>query len=331
MFTLFAPNTNKQNSVNIIPFIHITMLHKKYLYTVLFLFLAINGIAQTVEDLKAPLTFYITNDMGRNGYYKQKPVAELMGEVAEIVKPECVIAAGDTHHFWGVQSTSDPLWMTNYEQIFSHPNLMLPWYPICGNHEYRGNTQAVIDYSDVSRRWMMPSKYYTKVFTKKNLSVRLVWIDTTPLINRYRENTEKYPDAVKQDIQTQMEWLENTLKNAKEKWVVVIGHHPIHAETDKSMEEQTNMQEHVDRILKKYHVDMYVCGHVHNFQHIRVKDSKIDYVVNSSESLAREVNPIEGTKFCSPDEGFSVLSASDKELVLSMINYEGKVIYQVKR
>lgn len=32
---------------------------------------------------------------------------------------------------------------------------MLEWYPILGNHEYRGNTQAVIDYSKVSRRWVM--------------------------------------------------------------------------------------------------------------------------------------------------------------------------------
>jgi len=29
--------------------------------------------------------------------------------------------------------------------------------------EYQGNTQAVIDYSDISRRWVMPDRYYTKV------------------------------------------------------------------------------------------------------------------------------------------------------------------------
>lgn len=299
--------------------------------TVILLLIAVNGYAQSVESLKAPLTFYIVNDMGRNGYYKQKPVAELMGEMAGVVKPECVIAAGDTHHFWGVQGTNDPLWMTNYELVYSHPQLMIPWYPVCGNHEYRGNTQAVVDYSNVSRRWMMPSKYYTKAFEDDGVTVRIIWIDTTPLIGRYRENTEKYPDASKQAIDTQMEWLENTLKSATEKWVVVIGHHPLYAETDKSIKEQTDMQKHVGEILKRYHVDMYVCGHVHNFQHIQKKDSKIDYIVNSSASLAREVNPIEGTKFCSPDEGFSVLSASAKNLVLSMINADGKVIYQVKR
>ena len=66
---------------------------------------------------------------------------------ATVIMTRSVVAAGDVHHFEGVRSVQDPLWMTNYELIYSHPDLMLPWYPILGNHEYRGNTQAVLDYS----------------------------------------------------------------------------------------------------------------------------------------------------------------------------------------
>ena len=68
------------------------------------------------------------------------------------------------HHFSGVQSVEDPLLMTNYELIYSHPELMIDWLPILGNHEYRGNTQAIIDYSNISRRWNMPGRYCTKVY-----------------------------------------------------------------------------------------------------------------------------------------------------------------------
>ena len=98
------------------------------------------------KALEQPLNFYIANDLGRNGYYDQKPIAETMGRMAETIDIEFVVAAGDVHHFEGVQSVSDPLWMTNYELIYSHPDLMTPWYAICGNHEYRSNTQACIDY-----------------------------------------------------------------------------------------------------------------------------------------------------------------------------------------
>ena len=70
---------------------------------------------------------------------------------------------------------------------------MLDWFPVLGNHEYRGNTQAVLDYGKVSRRWMMPSRYYYKVVSSKGTTVRVVFVDTTPLIERYRNNPEVYP------------------------------------------------------------------------------------------------------------------------------------------
>lgn len=57
-----------------------------------------------------------------------------MGTMGEEVGPEFVLATGDIHHFEGVRSVNDPLWMTNYELIYSHPELMIDWFPILGNH-----------------------------------------------------------------------------------------------------------------------------------------------------------------------------------------------------
>ena len=69
--------------------------------------------------------------------------------------------------------------------------------------------------------------------------------------------------------------------------------------------ERTDMQQRVDPILRKYHTDMYICGHIHNFQHIKPANSTIDYIVNSAASLARDkVKPIEGTIFTSGQPGF---------------------------
>lgn len=293
----------------------------------------INMFAQTPEQwekLKGDINLYLANDLGRNGYYDQKPIAELMGRMGETIGPKCVIAAGDIHHFNGVASVNDPLWTTNYEQIYSHPELMIDWFPVLGNHEYRGNTQAVLDYGQISRRWMMPSRYYTKVFNKKGLSLRVVFIDTTPLINRYRKEYTTYPDARKQNDVAQLQWLDETLRNAHEDWVIVVGHHPIYAETSKPQEERDDMQKKVLPLLHKYNnVALYACGHIHNFQHIRKSNDKIDYVVNSSASLARKVNPIDGTQFCSSEPGFSVISATSSQLNLYMIDKEGKVLYTV--
>ena len=275
-------------------------------------------------------TIYIANDLGRNGYFEQKTVAELMGWMADVADPEFVAAIGDVHHFEGVASVDDPLWMTNYELIYSHPDLMLDWYPLLGNHEYRGNTQAVLDYGKVSRRWVMPGRYYAveKEVEDGNEKILYVFIDTTPLIDKYRRDTEDYPDAGKQSIAAELEWLEATLAASTAKWKVVMGHHPIYADTDKSESERTDMQRRVQPLLDKYGVDAYICGHIHNFQHIQAKGSKVQYFVNTSGSLSREVKPIEGTQFCSGDEGFMILSTADNLMRFFLVNYKGEIIYQ---
>lgn len=277
------------------------------------------------------LNFYIANDLGRNGYYDQKPIAELMGTMGEEIGPEFVIATGDVHHFEGVRSIHDPLWMTNFELIYSHPELMIDWFPVLGNHEYRGSTQAVIDYTNVSRRWTMPARYYTRAFEEKGITLRVVWLDTAPLIDKYRNDTATYPDAYRQDMNRQLAWADSVLAAAKEDWVIVVGHHPIYAETPKDASERSDLQARLDPVLKKHNVDMYICGHIHNFQHIRQAGSKIDYVVNSSASLSRKVKAIKGTEFCSPEPGFSVCSADKKELNLRMIDKKGNILYTVNR
>lgn len=307
---------------------------KRSFFAFLLAMVSIFSFAQTPEvwkTLEKPLNFFLANDLGRNGYYDQKPIAELMGNMAENVDVECVVAAGDVHHFEGVRSINDPLWMTNFELIYAHPELMIPWYPVLGNHEYRGNTQAVLDYADVSARWEMPARYYTKVLENDGITVRLVMVDTAPLLDKYREDTEKYPDACKQDMDRQLAWIDSVLTSSKEDWVLVVGHHPIYAETSKEDAERVDLQKRLDTILRKHKVDMYLCGHIHNFQYIRKPGSDIDYVVNSSGSLSRDVKPVDGTVFCSGETGFSLIAADKKELNLHMINKEGKVLYTVTR
>lgn len=306
--------------------------------TFLCLLLCTAALAAVAQDaaswakLEKSVNFYIANDLGRNGYYDQKPIAELMGRMAETVGIECVVAAGDVHHFEGVRSTSDPLWMTNYELIYSHPELMLPWHPILGNHEYRGNTQAVLDYAGISARWEMPARYYTFTVEDNDVTVRVVMLDTTPLIDKYREDAVGYPDACRQEVEPQLSWLDRVLTDAREDWVIVVGHHPIFAQTEKSEKERLDMQRRVDTVLRRHdNVAMYVCGHLHTFQHIRRQGTDIDYVVNSSASLSREVSPIEGTQFCSGATGFSLVAADKDRLCLYMLDKDGKVLHTVSK
>lgn len=297
-----------------------------------FLLISVTGNAQQkntyIKPVLSDYNFIVANDLGRNGYYDQKTIAATMGKWADKADIEFVVAAGDVHHFNGVASVNDPLWMTNYELIYSNPSLMLDWYAILGNHEYRGNTQACLDYGKVSRRWIMPSRYYTMV--KKiddKTSLRLVFIDTTPLISKYRNDSTEYADACKQDDNAELQYIDSVLSVSHETWKVVVGHHPIYAYTTKDSVERMDLQRRLDPILRKYNVDYYICGHIHNFQHIKKKGSKIDYVVNSAGSLSRLVKPMEGTRFCSSLDGFLICSVADKKLSINMMDKDGNCIY----
>ena len=282
--------------------------------------------------LDGHFTFMIASDLGRNGYYDQKPIAEMMGVVTRITDLEFVAALGDIHHFRGVQSVDDPLWYTNYELIYKHPELMLPWYPLLGNHEYEGNTQAVIEYSNVSRRWDMPSRYYSKTFKiSQNTELLVLWIDTSRLIDKYRDNPEEWADAQLQSIEEELEWIELTLKNSDAKWKIVLGHHPIYAGTYKSHSEREDLQLRLQPILVKNNVDIFVAGHLHNFQHVQVEGSGIDYFVNSSASQTRKIDKFEGQLFGSSDSGFTLCTVKNSELIIRFVNKEGKIIYKYSR
>lgn len=281
------------------------------------------------------LDIFVISDAGRNGSYDQRKIGELMGEYADLLGPEIVVSCGDLFHYQGVQSVSDPLFISNFESVYPHGELQCPWYGVLGNHEYRGDTQAVIDYTQVSRRWNMPSRYYSIVLPVNDDdphtdSVRLTFIDTTPLISKYRASPE-YADAHEIEADSvQLRWLDSTLNAATEKWQVVIGHHPVYSYDKKADSESIELREKLEPIFRRYGIDTYLSGHIHTFQHLRNGDG-IDYAVNASASLGRK--PIEGemTVYSSPSTGFALLQFDSDRMRYSLVDSDGRIEYFFER
>jgi predicted MPP superfamily phosphohydrolase len=98
------------------------------------------------EDIKGALNFLIISDWGWNGFKSQQEVADQMAVYAEKTEPKFIISCGDNFQVQGVASAQDPLWISNYENIYKNVSLQVDWYPVLGNHDYKGNTQAEIDY-----------------------------------------------------------------------------------------------------------------------------------------------------------------------------------------
>ena len=309
-------------------------MKKSLLSIIAILFVASGAFAHNPKawrKLRQDINIFWASDLDRGGCFDQQVIANLMGEMAGKIKPECIISTGDTHHGNGVKSTTDDDWQEHLTEMYNHRNLAkLDWWAVTGNHEYRGNSQALIDYSKVNPHWRMPAKYYTMVFKKGGATIRFVMLDTTPLIERYREGN-KYPDAKHQDKEAQLEWLDKVLSEATEDWVIVAGHHPVYADTKKPKIERDDMKEAINSTLRKHKVAMYICGHIHSFQHIRRKGYDIDYLVNSSASWARDVKKTKDMQYCSNEAGFSVITASKKRLSVHMIDKNGNILHTVNK
>jgi len=282
----------------------------------------------TLLLLKAhSFNFLLVSDWGWNGFGYQTAVANQMAKTAEKADPEFIISCGDNFQVNGVRSVNDPLWMTTFESVYKSPSLLIDWYPVLGNHDYKGDPDAEVKYSEVSRRWRMPARYYTMVQkVNDSISARFIFTDTPPMVNKYYSEKEEYSDVATQDTAQELRWLKEVLANAKEQWIFVIGHHPVFSASPK----HGNTPELIAKfkpLFDKYGVDFYFCGHDHDMQHLKPAGSKVDYIVTGSGGEVRKTGKDVNSIFSLSEPGFTLVSINGKLLTLYFINQKGEIVY----
>ncbi len=282
---------------------------------------------QTIPNLKKhpkALHFIVIGDWGRNGELFQKPVANWMGVAARQVEAAFVITTGDNFYCCGVKDVNDPQWQSSFEHIYNDPSLQIPWYPTLGNHDYQGNVQAQLDYSQISTRWKMPARYYT--FAKKN--ARFIFLDTNPFISNYHKSYLNKTDLVLQDTAAQWRWLDSLLVHRKEKWTLVTGHHPVHSTGHYG--DSPDLVQKLKPRLESQQVQIYFAGHDHDLQHQQPTGSIVHYLISGGGLEGRETKktPLPMTHFAQSSPGFMVIALRKHQLKVYIINHEGIVIYQ---
>ena len=287
--------------------------------------------AQVKKADKIPLEsnairFFFVGDWGRNGEHNQQEVADQMGKTGETFDPKFIISAGDNFYCCGVASTEDPQWKYSFEDVYRAHSLNIPWFPVLGNHDYLGNPQAQIDYSKISRRWRMPARYYT-VNMK---DVIIIFLDTNPFVKKHYKKQGEYADVARQDTLRQLQWLDSTLVNSKEKWKIVVGHHPVYSTGSKHGSTPELIQT-LKPILEKHHVPLYLAGHDHDLQFQKPANSSVNYLISGSGSEVRPNTPDPAmTKYAAAVAGFMAISILDNKLTVYFIDKKGNVIYQTE-
>ena len=242
-----------------------------------------------------------------------------------------IISTGDNFYDNGVRSVSDPLWEDSFEEIYKGSNLRREWYVVLGNHDYRGNPQAEVDYTKVSRRWNMPARYFT--FAKQindTVSARFIFLDTSPFVKKYHKEKESYADLAKQDTARQIRWLDSVLASSTETWKIVVGHHPVFSSSKKHGDTE-ELKVWLKPRLERYNVQIYFAGHDHDLQHQKPAGSSVDYIISGGGSENRPTGTYEHTKFAEGISGFALASLKADSFKLYFIDYKGNIIYKISR
>lgn len=290
------------------------------------------GRKDSLAIYPAALNFIAMGDWGRNGADHQKEVAAQMGRTANQLFPQFIIATGDNFYPSGVISEWDPLWRYSFEDIYTDFRLQWDWYPVLGNHDYKSNPEAQVRYSAISRRWRMPARYYSKLFSIPGdtaSKVLILFIDTNPFIPEFYKNPEYGPNVRTQDTAKQKRWIEKELsrKDPGIKWKIVVGHHPMYtgsARTESYDVRATRFS--LDALLKKYNTDIYLSGHDHSLQHLN-QESSLHYIITGAASERTMARLIPGSLMAASEYGFFTFSVLPSKLILQAVDHAGKVIY----
>ncbi len=293
---------------------------------------AIQASNQLLQKKDKALHFIVMGDWGRVGADHQKEVAAQMGKIATAIGTQFVIAAGDNFYPSGVISEWDPLWKYSFEDIYTDFHLQWDWYPVLGNHDYKTNPDAQVKYSNISRRWKMPARYYSKKFfinNDTNQVVLIAFIDTNPLIPEFYKNAEYGPNVKTQDSTKQKKWLAKVLSDTASniKWKIVVGHHPMFTGGSRTDSYDTKaIRSSLKPLFDKYGVDIYLAGHEHNLQHIG-PIGKTHHFISGSASEKTMVKLLPESKMAASEYGFMLLSATATEILVQTIDDTGKIIY----
>jgi tartrate-resistant acid phosphatase type 5 len=282
------------------------------------------------------ITFFAIGDWGGPAHEPQLSVAKAMDMVAESVLPrtrrrlDFIVSTGDNMYEDGVSSVHDRRFRRNFEDVYKYPSQQCRWYMSLGNHDHGAHgvmrdVQAEVNYTKLSKRWFLPSTYYTqKLHIRSRDSARsaapsdfleLFVIDTYDVSPRITRMTAK-----------QVAWLENALANSTATWRVVVGHRPLFS-AGKKHGSSPYMQKLLQPLFAKYKVSAYLCGDDHELQ--VMQEDGVLYLLSGGGARAKKDldKRIPQTVFHAGVHGFMQLSLNQSHMEVGVFNMRAELLH----
>jgi tartrate-resistant acid phosphatase type 5 len=204
-----------------------------------------------------------------------------MGDIAASVNASMAWMLGDNFYNNGVKDEHDPRFQETFENVFVAPSLMdIPFWIVGGNHDHYGNITGEVEYSNHSKRWTFPSRYYTQSWPVPgtNYVLQVVMIDTVDLcgysegLDSCKERGIPAEDCLVQPegpadaelAELQWRWINETLEASTADFLVVAGHFPVWSIAEHGP--TLCLVELLRPTMNANNVNFYMNGHDHTFE-----------------------------------------------------------------
>ena len=234
------------------------------------------------------------------------------------------LTVGDNFYPKGVKTINDTkYWVDIFEQDYGL-KLKIPFFPTLGNHDYRGNEKAQMDYPgkyigdckptdpNCRKTWNLPCNYYTYAAGP----VRFFALDTD-------EGTSEGPlglDFGAEWSSAPIAWLETQLaRHAAAPWKVVYAHHPAFTDGNHHKQKRVRqVREKLVPVLEKHGVHAYVAGHDHDLQYRKVGNIHYPVIGGGGKNIKRSRAKAEA-EFYELSYGFMILEVSEGKMKLEIV------------
>ena len=249
--------------------------------------------AAPLPNKAGSLKFAAIGDNG-TGDQPQYEVARQMTTAHATFPYDLVIMLGD--NMYGGQKPAD--FVNKFEKPYAALlGAGVKFRASLGNHDRPENVSYKL--------YNMDGRYYS--YTRNN--VRFVVLDSTQLDPK------------------QLQWLESTLRDAKEAWKICYFHHPLYSDAARHGS-SVDLRVVLEPIFLRHGVDVVFSGHDHVYE--RIKPQKgIYYFVSGAAGQLRKGNlrpDDETAAYFDQDQSFMLVEVSDDDMFFSAVSRTGRTV-----
>lgn len=257
-------------------------------------------------------SIYVIGDWGTGGKLQRAVADGMRKRIAQAGAPAMILSVGDNIYTSGVTSARDPQWETKFASIYR--GITAPWWAILGNHDYRGDVDAQIEYSKVNPQWHMPGRTWSTVLpVTSSTSLGITGIDTTPLLQK------------KDGWREQLQWLDDTLAASTATINIVAGHHPLRSYGHYG--DSAFLITHLKPLLDRHKVRLYTSGHDHDLQGIKHPSDVFGCLVSGAGGGIRPSKRGENTRAFHDGGGFAEVRVTQRgALEIDVCNATGQTV-----